>query len=403
MNNSSNIPQALEQLRQGRLVILFDDEHRENEGDLIMAAEKVTPETINFMAQYGRGLICMPMLEEDLQRLQIPMMTEHNRSKFNTAFTLSIEAATGVTTGISAADRAHTIQVAVNPKSTPNDIAIPGHIFPLRAHKHGVLARTGQTEGSVDLVRLAGLKPAAVLCEIMNPDGTMARMADLKRFAQEHNLMLVSIRELIDYRLRNEVIVEEVAASRLPTIQNGEFTVKAFVNKLDGIEHLALVHGKIDPNKPVLVRLHSECLTGDLFGSSRCDCGWQLQTAMARLNQEGGVLLYLRQEGRGIGLHNKIKAYALQDEGLDTIEANEKLGFAADQRDYWLGAHILRSLGISKIRLMTNNPQKVEALTNYGVEVVTREPLISSPTEDNLRYLQAKQKKLGHLLNLGKE
>ena len=398
---SASIHRALEDLRQGKMIVLFDHENRENEGDLVLAAEKVTAGTINFMAQYGRGLVCLALAEEDIRRLKLPMMVEHATNPFNTAFTVSIEAAEGVTTGISAADRAHTIKVAINPQSGPKDIVTPGHIFPLQARRGGILERMGQTEGSTDLMRLAGLKPAAVICEIMNPDGSMARFPKLEKFAKQHQLSLLSIRDLIQYRLQTESLVKEIAAIRLPTEEYGDLTVKLFESRLDKHHHLALIKERpAKNNQTILVRVHSECFTGDLFGSARCDCGWQLHESLAQISRHGGVLLYLRQEGRGIGLLNKLKAYALQDQGLDTVEANQKLGFGSDDRNYWIAAQMLQNLKLLKIKLLTNNPQKIIDLERYGIEVAERIPLIATPNATNRDYLKTKQTKLGHLLNL---
>ena len=396
----ATIPEALEDLKQGKMIILVDDENRENEGDLTMAAEKATPEAINFMAKYGRGLICLSMAPEIVDRLKLPLMALDNRSAFKTAFTVSIEAREGVTTGISAADRARTILTAVADDSKPEDLVQPGHVFPIRARRGGVLFRTGQTEGSVDLARLARLKPAGVICEVMNDDGTMARMPDLEKFSQKHGLKIVSIADIIAHRMRTESFVHKVAETILPTAY-GEFRAVAFMNDIDQYEHLALVKGELHPEKAVLVRVHSQCLTGDVFGSFRCDCGAQLQRAMEMVEEEGlGVILYMQQEGRGIGLTNKIKAYALQDKGRDTVEANRELGFEADLRDYGVGAQILASLGVKKMRLMTNNPKKIIGLEGYGLQVVDRIPVETEPRPENLRYLVTKCQKLGHLLNL---
>ena len=400
----SRIEEALLDIRKGKMVILVDDEDRENEGDLCMAAEKVNPPAVNFMAKYGRGLICLSLQEEKADELQLPPMVSNNTSSFGTAFTVSIEAKRGVTTGISAADRATTILTAIADEAKPDDLVRPGHIFPLRAKNGGVLVRTGQTEGSVDLARLAGLKPAGVICEVMNDDGTMARMPDLEVFAKKHNLKIVTIADLIKYRLQNECMVRRAAITTLPTVYGGEFTAIAYENDVDHQQHMALVKGEIRPEEPVLVRVHSECLTGDVFGSQRCDCGEQLHTAMQIVAKEGmGIIVYMHQEGRGIGLTNKIKAYALQDQGKDTVEANEALGFAPDLRDYGLGAQILRDLGVRKIRLMTNNPKKIVGLQGYGLEVVDRVPLEIKPGRRNFSYLRTKKTKLGHLLTLEKE
>ncbi len=397
----STIEEALEDLRQGKMIILVDDEDRENEGDLTMAAEMVTPEAVNFMAKYGRGLICLSLDHTIVERLQLPLMVHDNRSPFKTAFTVSIEARTGVTTGISAADRATTILAAVADDARPDDLVQPGHVFPLRARRGGVLFRTGQTEGSVDLARLAGLKPAGVICEVMNDDGTMARMPDLEAFAGEHGLKIATVADIIEYRMRKESFVHQAAETVLPT-PFGEFRAIAFVNDIDDYEHMALVKGEIDPEKEVLVRVHSQCLTGDVFGSYRCDCGSQLEKALERVQQEGlGVILYLQQEGRGIGLANKLKAYSLQDQGRDTVEANEELGFKADLRDYGVGAQILVSLGVRKMRLMTNNPKKIKGLEGYGLEVTGREPLECEPRPENLKYLMTKCQKLGHMMKIG--
>ena len=394
----AKIEEVLDDLQRGKMIILVDDEDRENEGDLTMAAEKITPEAINFMAKYGRGLICLALSSEIVDRLKLPPMVYDNRSPYKTAFTTSIEARHGVTTGISAADRAHTILTAVADDAKPEDIVQPGHIFPLRARRGGVLFRTGQTEGSVDLARISGLKPAAVICEILNEDGTMARMPYLENFAQEHGVKIATVAVIIAYRMRTETFVHRVAETILPT-PYGEFKAIAFVNDIDDYEHLVLLKGEIDPEREVMVRVHSGCLTGDVFGSYRCDCGEQLRKAMTMVQQEGlGVVLYLQQEGRGIGLANKLKAYALQDRGFDTVEANEELGFDADLRDYGVGAQILAALGVHKMRLITNNPKKIIGLEGYGLQVTGRVSIETEPTPENRKYLLTKCQKLGHLM-----
>ena len=397
------VERALDAIRAGRMVILVDDEDRENEGDLCMAAEAVSPEAINFMAKYGRGLICLALTPERAGELDLPMMVpdQHNTTPFGTAFTVSIEARNGVTTGISAADRAHTIQVALDPHAGPDDLTRPGHVFPLVAKEGGVLRRTGQTEGAVDLARLAGLQPAGVICEIMNDDGTMARVPELEGFAREHDLFILSIADLIKYRMRREHHVMRAAEANLPS-GFGNFRAIVFKNEIDYVDHIALVCGEIRPDEPTLVRVHSECLTGDAFGSLRCDCREQLETALRMIGEEGcGVLLYMRQEGRGIGLANKIKAYALQDEeGLDTVQANERLGFPADARDFGVGAQILRDLGVGRMRLLTNNPAKRAGLEGYELEIVERVQLEIHPNATNAEYLKTKRDKLGHLLTL---
>ncbi len=395
------IEQAIEDIKNGKMVILVDDEDRENEGDLTMAAETVTPEAINFMARYGRGLICLSLDSTIADRLDLPMMVDNNTSQYGTGFTVSIEAKKGVTTGISAADRATTILTAVAEETTPNDIARPGHIFPLRARDGGVMVRIGQTEGSVDLARLAGMKPAGVICEIMDDDGTMARMPSLEKFAKKHGIGICTVAELVKYRLKTESFVKKAASTIIPTKVGGEFTIIAYENDLDNLTHIALVKGEIDPEKAILVRVHSECMTGDIFSSLRCDCQDQLHSAMAMMEKEGsGVLLYLRQEGRGIGLVNKLKAYEYQRHGMDTVEANEKLGFEADMRDYGVGAQILVDLGVKKMRLLTNNPKKMIGLEGYGLSVVEQVPIEVKANCYNKGYLKCKQAKMGHLLHI---
>ena len=394
----SKIEEAIDDIRNGKMVIVIDDEDRENEGDLTMAAEMVSPEAINFMATYGRGLICVPMLGEQLDRLNLPLMVSNNTASLSTAFTVSVDSLIGTTTGISASDRSDTIKALISNDTKPEDLGRPGHIFPLRYVDGGVLKRTGQTEASIDLCRLAGLKEAAVICEIMAEDGNMARMPQLEEFAKQHDVKIVSVEDLIAYRRTHERLIERVAEARVPT-EYGEFSAVSYSSVVDVQEHVAFVKGDINPGKPALVRVHSECLTGDVFGSKRCDCGYQVQLALQAIEEHGsGVLLYMRQEGRGIGIHNKLKAYALQDQGYDTVEANVMLGFAPDPRQYGIGAQILADLGVKKMKLLTNNPTKRVGLEGFGLEVVERVPIIAPHTDENIKYMETKRERMGHIL-----
>ena len=395
----STIEEAIADIQQGKMIVIVDDEDRENEGDLMVAAEMATPELINFMAKFGRGLICLTLTESRTRELGLSMMVDDNESAFETPFTVSIDARNGISTGISAADRAHTIKVAIDPESSRGDLVKPGHIFPLRAKNGGVLVRMGQTEASVDIARIAGLQPYGVICEIMNDDGTMARVSHLTEFIKEHDLKMITTKDLAEFRLKKEALVEEVTSTILPT-HSGEFRSVVFKNVLNDQAHIALVKGEIQADEPTLVRVHSQCLTGDVFGSYRCDCGEQLKKSMEMIDQEGkGVLLYLYQEGRGIGIVNKMKAYALQDEGKDTVQANEELGFKPDLRDYGIGAQILRKLGLGKIRIMTNNPRKIVGLEGYGLEMVERVSIEVQAKKDNIKYLRTKQEKMGHMFS----
>ncbi len=396
----ATIPEAIEDIKAGKFIIIIDDENRENEGDVAIAAEKITPETINFMTKHARGLICLPIIKQRLDELGIPLMVQDNTSRQSTAFTVSVEAKHNVTTGISAFDRTQTIKTVLATNSNPDDLVRPGHVFPIRARNGGVLVRAGHTEAIVDLARLAGLYPAGVICEVMNEDGTMARLPELEIMASKYSLKIVTIADLITYRLSNEKLVQQIAKAKLPTAF-GEFTIMAYKSDVDATEHVALVKGDISGDDPVLVRVHSACLTGDIFGSLRCDCGAQIKLAMQNIAKEGrGVFLYMQQEGRGIGLHNKLRAYALQDQGMDTVEANVALGFAPDLRDYGVGAQILADLGLHNIRLLTNNSKKVVGLQSYGLRIVETVPLITQPNPYNIRYLKTKQKKLGHRLDI---
>lgn len=391
--------QAITDIQHGKMIIITDDKNRENEGDLVMAAEKITPDAINFMAHAGCGLICMPMHEDYFKRLDIPMMVQQNQSTFQTAFGVSIGAASGMTTGISAQDRAHTIKIAANPNSTASDIVKPGHVFPLKAVEGGVFKRRGQTEASIDLMKIARFNPAAVICEIMNHDGTMARENDLKIFSKENNITVISVQDIVEYRLQTESVVEKMVSANLPT-QFGDMKIHAYKSQCDDLEWIAITCGDIKNNVAPLVRVHSQCLTGDVFHSVRCDCGEQLNMAMRAISENGGIVLYLPQEGRNIGLRNKIKSYALQDQGFDTVEANHQLGFRDDARDYFIAAHILRNLNANKIQLMTNNPHKIDELKKYGIDVISRIPLLTTPHQKNIFYLKTKKEKLGHELNV---